>query len=83
MVTNARGHDEQFFASRGFGLRLGFGTAPAVLAVDFMNAFTDEAMPLGANLDEEISAANAVLGSARAAGVPKDHHPRQLWRLRH
>jgi nicotinamidase-related amidase len=62
--------DREFFAARGFGLRLGFGERPAVVVIDFMNAFTHPDLPLGANLDAEIAATVLALGAARAAGVP-------------
>lgn len=59
-----------FFASRGFGLRMGFGERPAVVVIDFMNAFTDASMPLGANLDREIEATRQVLAAARQSQTP-------------
>jgi nicotinamidase-related amidase len=59
-----------FFASRGFGLRMGFGERPAVAVIDFMNGFTDASMPLGANLDKEIEATRQVLAAARQAQTP-------------
>src|ERR671934_1082101 len=59
-----------FFASRGFGLRMGFGDRPAVAVIDFMNGFTDASMPLGANLDREIEATRQVLAAARQAAIP-------------
>jgi maleamate amidohydrolase len=62
--------DREFFEQRGFGQRLGFGEQPAVIVIDFMNAFTDASMPLGAELDDEIEATVQVLGAARAAKVP-------------
>jgi nicotinamidase-related amidase len=60
----------EFFASRGFGLRMGFGERPAVAVIDFMNGFTDASMPLGANLDREIEATRQVLAAARQAQTP-------------
>lgn len=59
-----------FFAQRGFGLRIGFGERPAVLVVDLANAFTDPAMPLGADFDREIEATQQVLAAARNADIP-------------
>jgi maleamate amidohydrolase len=59
-----------FFASRGFGLRMGFGERPAVVVIDFMNGFTDASMPLGANLDREIEATRQVLAAARQSQTP-------------
>jgi nicotinamidase-related amidase len=59
-----------FFAERGFGQRLGFGERPALAVIDFLNAFTDPAMPLGSNLDREIAATREVLAAARQASIP-------------
>ena len=61
---------EQFFAERGFGLRLGFGERPALVVIDMMNAFTDAALPLGANQDREIAQICRVLDAARQADIP-------------
>ncbi len=71
-MTNGRRDqsDAEFFASRGFGLTMGFGRDPAVLVVDFLRAFTDPERTLGSNLDREIVAANRVLGAAHERGVP-------------
>lgn len=55
---------------RGFGNQVGFGTAPALLVVDFLNAFTDPGSVLGAAVDREISAANALIDAARGAAAP-------------
>jgi maleamate amidohydrolase len=65
--------DAAFFASRGFGRRIGFGRRAAILSIDFMNGFTDASMPLGSNLDAEIAVATAVLDAARTAGIPIIH----------
>lgn len=59
-----------FFSKRGFGLTIGFGSRPAILSIDFINGFTDESMPLGANLDSEIEASLAVLDTARNNSIP-------------
>lgn len=55
---------------RGFGRRVGFGRSPALLVVDFLQAFTDPASALGAAVDNEISAVNRLLDSAHEASVP-------------
>ncbi|MBV9120813.1 MAG: isochorismatase family protein [Chloroflexi bacterium] len=62
--------DEEFFRERGFGLRIGFGSQPALVVIDMVKGFTDPAMPLGANLDDEVAATNRVLASAREARIP-------------
>jgi len=72
MSTDER-DSEQFFRNRGFGLKIGFGAKPAILSIDFINAFTDASMPLGADLTAEIAAAREVLEAGRAAGVPIIH----------
>ena len=59
-----------FFAERGFGLRMGFGERPAVAVIDFVNAFTDPAMPLGSELGPQIEATQRLLAAAREAGLP-------------
>lgn len=61
---------EAFFAQRGFGQRLGFGERPAVLAIDFMRAFTDPSLPLGSDLTSQIQETRRVLQAARAIGAP-------------
>ena len=81
-----------FFASRGFGLRIGFGERPAVAVIDFMNGFTDASMPLGANLDREIEATRQVLTAARESQTPiyytaciyeePDYADAGVWRLK-
>ena len=40
-MTDERKSDEEFFAERGFGMRIGFGERPAVLVIDVINGFTD------------------------------------------
>jgi maleamate amidohydrolase len=64
------GHDAAFFASRGFGLTMGFGERPALLVVDLLRAFTDPARTLGANLDAEVAATGRLLAAAHERGVP-------------
>jgi nicotinamidase-related amidase len=62
--------EAQFLRQRGFGLELGFGERPALLVIDLMKAFTDADLPLGANLDAQVAAANQLLDAAHAAGFP-------------
>lgn len=62
--------DEEFFRERGFGLKIGFGRAPALVIVDIIQAFTDPEMPLGSNMDAEIEATNQLIDACRAASVP-------------
>lgn len=46
--------------------RLSLGDAPAILVVDFMNAFTNPRFPLGADLDHEVESTKFLLDEARA-----------------
>ena len=62
--------DEAWFRERGFGQKLGFGAKPVLLVVDFANAFTDPASPLGGNLDAPLEQANRLIDAAHDAAVP-------------
>ncbi len=70
MATQSEQEMAEFFAQRGFGLRIGFGERPALVVIDMMNAFTDASMPLGANQDREIGEIRRVLTGAREARLP-------------
>ena len=60
----------EFFASKGFGQTMGFGDTPVLIVVDFLKAFTDPTMMLGAKLDDEIAATNKLLAAAHLRNVP-------------
>jgi maleamate amidohydrolase len=62
--------DQEFFAERGFGQRIGFGLHPALIVIDLLKGFTDPNMPLGANFDKEMVETKRVLASAREADIP-------------
>lgn len=62
--------DLKFFAARGFGKRVGFGNRSALIVIDIVNAFTDDSMPLGANLDKEIEQTNRLIDEAHAQNLP-------------
>jgi maleamate amidohydrolase len=49
---------------------LGFGTAPALILVDFVEAYFDEQSPLYANVSSALSSALRIREAARAAGIP-------------
>jgi nicotinamidase-related amidase len=61
------------YAAHGFSGRLGFGRAPAVVAVDIAMAYLDEDSPLYAGVEDAVAAAARVIAAARAAGVPVLH----------
>jgi maleamate amidohydrolase len=49
---------------------LGFGKAPALVLVDFVEAYFDDRSPLYANVDEALSSALRIRDAARVAGIP-------------
>jgi nicotinamidase-related amidase len=53
------------YHQRGFANRVGFGGHPALLIIDFINAFTSSASPLGSNLDAEVAATRQLLDESR------------------
>ncbi len=63
-------NEAEFFAQRGFGNRIGFGERPALIVIDLIQAFTDPALPLGADLHTEIAATNRLIDVFRKAGAP-------------
>ncbi len=63
-------HKEYFGEKRGFGRRLGYGERPAVIVIDYMKAFTNPDMPLGASMTDELDATKELLTAAREAGLP-------------
>lgn len=58
------------YAAAGFGQRLGFGKRPALIVIDFVDAYLVETSPLYAGVEDELASAARVLQSARAAGIP-------------
>lgn len=58
------------YKERGFANRVGFGESPALLIIDFINAFTDVSCPLGSNLDKEIGATARLLSLFREKNLP-------------
>lgn len=58
------------YKERGFASRMGFGERPALLIIDFINAFTDPECPLGSDLSREIAATQKLLETFRTNGSP-------------
>lgn len=58
------------YRSKGLAGRVGFGRKPAVLVVDFIIGFTDQASPLASELGPELEATLTLLDAARATKVP-------------
>jgi nicotinamidase-related amidase len=60
-----------FYAGRGIGDRVGYGTSPAIVVVDMSRAFTDPSYRVGSDQTETVAAIARVLAAARArADVP-------------
>ena len=53
-----------------FDNRVGFGKRPAMLLIDFVEAYFDKSCPLYANVEENLESALRIRGQARSAGVP-------------
>lgn len=59
------------YESKGMRARMGYGSRPCVLVVDFQYGMTDPACPLGSsNQDAPIAVTQRILAAAREAGVP-------------
>ena len=58
------------YREKGLAGRVGFGSAPAVVVVDFIIGFTDTESPLASDLDAEVAATTSVLEAARARKAP-------------
>jgi nicotinamidase-related amidase len=58
---------KRFYEGRGFGGRVGYGTAPAIIVIDFFLAETDKTgeSPIGCDLDEAIENTLKILRVAR------------------
>jgi nicotinamidase-related amidase len=64
------GQTQSIYRRSVFGGRVGFGTRPALLIVDFQRGFTDPRCPVGGELSKEIAATNTLLGLARRKELP-------------
>lgn len=53
-----------------FDGRLGFGDRPALILVDFAQAYFDESCPLYADVEDELASALRIRDAARAASIP-------------
>ena len=62
--------DAEFFAERGFGLTMGFGSRPALVVVDLIKGFTNPDMPLGSDLQAELQWTNHLIDLCRDNGCP-------------
>ena len=78
----------EIYSRSGIGGRVGLGDRPAVLVVDLQYGFTEDASPLGGNLDEVIAATASLLDIARRNRLPvaftavtfqQSHLDRLVW----
>jgi len=53
-----------------FDGNLGFGDRPALILIDFVQAYFDERCPLYAGVDDALASAMRIREAARAAGIP-------------
>ncbi|MFN3348040.1 isochorismatase family protein [Pseudorhodoplanes sp.] len=58
------------YKRQNIGNPSGFGSAPALLIVDFVNGFNDPALFGGGNIAQAIERTKALLAAARQAGIP-------------
>jgi nicotinamidase-related amidase len=60
----------EMYKQRGFSQRVGFGKSPAIIVVDFINAFTDDSYKLGGNYDQQIERLIPLLEKGREKKAP-------------
>lgn len=61
---------DDVYAKQGFGASSGFGVAPALLVVDFVNGFNDPDLFGGGNIPHAIANTKRLLDAARAKKIP-------------
>ncbi len=64
---------DENYARGGFGKALAFGTRPALLVIDFVQAYLVPGSPLYAGVEAARDAAAVLLAAARAARIPVLH----------
>ena len=62
--------DLDVYVKQGFGLRVGFGARPALLIIDFINAFNNPEQLGGGNIQEAIDNTAQLLALARHLDLP-------------
>ncbi|WES62841.1 isochorismatase family protein [Microbacter sp. GSS18] len=58
------------YLANGFNQRLGFGKRPALVVIDFVDAYLKEDSPLYAAVERELESATRILEAAREADIP-------------
>ncbi len=64
---------EQNYARGGFGKSLEFGRRPALLVIDFVQAYLEPDSPLYAGVESAREACEVLLSASRTAGIPIVH----------
>ncbi len=64
---------EENYAKGGFTKKIDYGKTPALLLIDFVNAYLMESSPLYAGVEPARAASQSLLESARKAGIPVLH----------
>ena len=64
---------DEDYRSAGFKSRLGFGQKPALVIIDFVEAYLRPESPLYAGVEETRASAAELLAAARRAGIPVLH----------
>lgn len=72
-TTHSRTLPADTNSRRGFGGTLQFGSRPALLVIDFVNAYLIPESPLYADVEKARSACAVLLRSCRAHGIPIIH----------
>lgn len=62
--------ESDVYARQGFGAAMGSGERPALLIVDFVEAFADPGMLGGGNIEAAVAATVPVLRACRGRGLP-------------
>ena len=62
--------DLDIYEKQGFGNRIGFGEKPALIVIDFINAFNDPEMFGGGSIQSAIDHTEDLLGLARHLDLP-------------
>jgi len=58
------------YQRKGLAVRAGYGAAPALLVVDFINGFTDPSTPLGGDFSRQLLVTGQLLFEFRQRGLP-------------
>src|ERR1019366_2034317 len=72
MTSGGKALDDDYRGA-GFKTRLGFGRRPALVVIDFVEAYLRPESPLYAGVEDARAAAARLLDAARSAGIPVIH----------